>query len=214
MLDNLTNRLARVMKTVKGEARLTESNINDALREVRMALLEADVALPVIKDFIAAVRGGTTVVEGLAVDPDLRWSLVQALAARGRLDVAEIDAELERDRSTAGREKAATARALIPTPEAKEQAWQQAMHDDLGIVPTALELDDGRAARARQRDAERLRRLGQLQGVGDQVLEQEADGGGLSLDERRLARIDGNGSAPGASGAKVAWAVTGLPSKV
>ena len=56
MLDNLTNRLARVMKTVKGEARLTESNINDALREVRMALLEADVALPVIRDFIAAVR--------------------------------------------------------------------------------------------------------------------------------------------------------------
>jgi signal recognition particle subunit SRP54 len=56
MLDNLTNRLARVMKTLKGEARLTEANINDALREVRMALLEADVALPVIKDFISAVR--------------------------------------------------------------------------------------------------------------------------------------------------------------
>ena len=56
MLDNLTNRLARVMKTLKGEARLTESNIADALREVRMALLEADVALPVIKDFIAAVK--------------------------------------------------------------------------------------------------------------------------------------------------------------
>jgi signal recognition particle subunit SRP54 len=56
MLDNLTNRLARVMKTLKGEARLTESNIGDALREVRMALLEADVALPVVKDFIAAVK--------------------------------------------------------------------------------------------------------------------------------------------------------------
>ena len=56
MLDNLTNRLARVMKTLKGEARLTESNIADALREVRMALLEADVALPVVKDFIAAVK--------------------------------------------------------------------------------------------------------------------------------------------------------------
>ena len=56
MLDNLTQRLARVMKTLKGEARLTESNIADALREVRMALLEADVALPVVKDFIAAVR--------------------------------------------------------------------------------------------------------------------------------------------------------------
>jgi signal recognition particle subunit SRP54 len=56
MLDNLTTRLARVMKTIKGEARLTESNIADALREVRMALLEADVALPVVKDFIAAVK--------------------------------------------------------------------------------------------------------------------------------------------------------------
>ena len=56
MLDNLTSRLARVMKTLKGEARLTESNIADALREVRMALLEADVALPVVKDFIAAVK--------------------------------------------------------------------------------------------------------------------------------------------------------------
>lgn len=56
MLDNLTQRLARVMKTLKGEARLTESNIAEALREVRMALLEADVALPVIKEFIAAVK--------------------------------------------------------------------------------------------------------------------------------------------------------------
>lgn len=56
MLDNLTQRLARVMKTLKGEARLTETNIADALREVRLALLEADVALPVVKDFIAAVK--------------------------------------------------------------------------------------------------------------------------------------------------------------
>jgi signal recognition particle subunit SRP54 len=56
MLDNLTNRLARVIKTLKGEARLTEANIADALREVRMALLEADVALPVVKDLVAAVR--------------------------------------------------------------------------------------------------------------------------------------------------------------
>lgn len=56
MLDNLTQRLARVVKTLRGEARLTEANITDALREVRMALLEADVALPVIKDFIAKVK--------------------------------------------------------------------------------------------------------------------------------------------------------------
>jgi signal recognition particle subunit SRP54 len=56
MLDNLTQRLARVMKTIRGEARLTEANVADALREVRMALLEADVALPVVKDFVARVK--------------------------------------------------------------------------------------------------------------------------------------------------------------
>ena len=55
MLDNLTQRLARVVKTVRGQARLTEDNVAEALREVRMALLEADVALPVVKDFIARV---------------------------------------------------------------------------------------------------------------------------------------------------------------
>ncbi len=56
MLDNLTQRLSRVIKSVRGEARLTESNVQDALREVRMALLEADVALPVVRDFIARVK--------------------------------------------------------------------------------------------------------------------------------------------------------------
>ncbi len=56
MLDNLSQRLARVMKTLRGEARLTEENIADALREVRLALLEADVALPAVKAFIASVK--------------------------------------------------------------------------------------------------------------------------------------------------------------
>jgi len=56
MFDNLTTRLSRVLKTLRGEARITEDNIKDALREVRMALLEADVALPVVRDFINAVR--------------------------------------------------------------------------------------------------------------------------------------------------------------
>jgi signal recognition particle subunit SRP54 len=56
MLETLTMRLARIVKTIRGEARLTEANIQDALREVRVALLEADVALPVVKHFIDAVR--------------------------------------------------------------------------------------------------------------------------------------------------------------
>ena len=56
MLDNLTQRLAKVVKTLRGQARLTEENIADMLREVRMALLEADVALPVVKEFITRVK--------------------------------------------------------------------------------------------------------------------------------------------------------------
>jgi len=56
MLDNLTQRLSGVIKNLRGQARLTESNIQDALREVRMALLEADVALPVVKEFTAQVK--------------------------------------------------------------------------------------------------------------------------------------------------------------
>ena len=56
MFESLTGRLSQVMKTLRGEARLTETNIQDALREVRMALLEADVALPIVRDFVAHVR--------------------------------------------------------------------------------------------------------------------------------------------------------------
>ncbi len=56
MLDNLTNRLSRVVKTLRGEARLTEANTQEILREVRLALLEADVALPVVREFVARIK--------------------------------------------------------------------------------------------------------------------------------------------------------------
>ena len=56
MFENLSNRLSHVVKTLRGHARLTESNIQDAMREVRMALLEADVALPVVKTFVSQVK--------------------------------------------------------------------------------------------------------------------------------------------------------------
>ena len=68
MLDNLTNRLAGIVKQLRGQARLSEENIADALREVRMALLEADVGLPVVKAFIANVKEkslGTEVLQSL-----------------------------------------------------------------------------------------------------------------------------------------------------
>ncbi|NGM87010.1 signal recognition particle protein [Parapusillimonas sp. SGNA-6] len=65
MLDNLTQRLSRVVKTMRGEARLTEANTQDMLREVRMALLEADVSLPVVRDFVSRVKERALGVEVL-----------------------------------------------------------------------------------------------------------------------------------------------------
>ncbi|MFQ5661223.1 MAG: signal recognition particle protein [Gammaproteobacteria bacterium] len=56
MFDNLTGRLSKIVNELRGQARLTEENISDALRQVRMALLEADVALPVVREFIDQVR--------------------------------------------------------------------------------------------------------------------------------------------------------------
>ena len=56
MASALSERLSRMVKTMRGQARITESNVQDMLREVRMALLEADVALPVVRDFIARVK--------------------------------------------------------------------------------------------------------------------------------------------------------------
>ncbi len=56
MLNNLTQRLSKVVKTMRGEARLTETNTAEMLREVRLALLEADVALPAVREFIAKVK--------------------------------------------------------------------------------------------------------------------------------------------------------------
>ena len=56
MFENLSSRLSGVVKPLSGNSRLTESNIADALREIRIVLLEADVALPVVKQFIADVK--------------------------------------------------------------------------------------------------------------------------------------------------------------
>ncbi|MCF1439722.1 MAG: signal recognition particle protein Srp54, partial [Shewanella sp.] len=56
MFENLTDRLSRTLKNISGRGRLTEDNIKETLREVRMALLEADVALPVVREFVNAVK--------------------------------------------------------------------------------------------------------------------------------------------------------------
>ncbi|MBS0497745.1 MAG: signal recognition particle protein [Proteobacteria bacterium] len=94
MFDNLTSRLSGVIKTLRGEARLTESNIQDALREIRLALLEADVALPVVKDFIARVKEkavGQEVLSSLTPGQALVGVVHQELIAIMGGDKAEIN---------------------------------------------------------------------------------------------------------------------------
>jgi aminopeptidase N len=73
---------------------------------------------------------GDEPLEGLTVDADLRWTLLTALAAAGRADTGHIDAELARDNTISGQERAAAARTVQPTPEAKEAAWAAAVVRD------------------------------------------------------------------------------------
>ena len=97
MFDNLTNRLSRVMKTMRGEARLTESNTQEMLREVRMALLEADVSLPVVREFIAKVKEkalGEEVVGSLSPGQALVGVVHKELTALMGADLGEHASEL------------------------------------------------------------------------------------------------------------------------
>ncbi len=84
MASTLTERLGRLVKTMRGQARITESNVQDMLREVRMALLEADVALPVVRDFISRVKDkalGAEVVGSLSPGQALVGVVHRELAA-------------------------------------------------------------------------------------------------------------------------------------
>ncbi|MBB1259638.1 aminopeptidase N [Streptomyces alkaliterrae] len=88
-------------------------------------------------DLLAGLLDGGVTVEGLAVDTELRWALLQRLAAAGRADEAAISAELDRDPTSAGERHAATARAARPTAEAKAEAWAQVVESDK--LPNAVQ---------------------------------------------------------------------------
>jgi len=88
MFDNLTDRLSITLKKLKGQGRLTEDNIKETLREVRMALLEADVSLPVVTDFIERVKEGalgqevqTSLSPGQAMIKLVQAELVKVMGA-------------------------------------------------------------------------------------------------------------------------------------
>ncbi|APY88306.1 aminopeptidase N [Streptomyces alfalfae] len=95
------------------------------------ARTDADLAL------LEGLLAGTESIDGLAVDTELRWAFVNRLAATGRLDEAGIAAELERDKTAAGERHAASARAALPTPEAKAAAWVSVVESD--TLPNAIQ---------------------------------------------------------------------------
>jgi len=94
MASNLTERLSKLVKTMRGQSRITETNLQDMLREVRMALLEADVALPVVRDFIARVKDkalGQEVVASLTPGQVLVSLVQKELAATMGDGVADLN---------------------------------------------------------------------------------------------------------------------------
>src|SRR4051812_30969 len=119
-----------------------------ALAALRLAAPGSDQQLQWSRTFAAAARteehaavlrgmlDGSVVFQGLPVDADARWAFLHGLVAIGAAGPEEIDAESERDATATGIRRAATARALLPTPEAKELAWQRAFHDD--EIPNAV----------------------------------------------------------------------------
>lgn len=91
MFDNLSDRLSQSLRNISGRGRLTEDNIKDTLREVRMALLEADVALPVVKDFIGKVRERAL---GVEVNKNLNPGQVFVKIVRNELEMAMGEANV------------------------------------------------------------------------------------------------------------------------
>ncbi|GFE24675.1 MULTISPECIES: aminopeptidase N [Streptomyces] len=88
-------------------------------------------------DLLQGLLDGTEEISGLAVDTELRWALLQRLAATGRADEKAIAAELDRDKTSAGERHAATARAARPTAEAKAEAWASVVESDK--LPNSLQ---------------------------------------------------------------------------
>jgi len=105
----------------------------------QLALVNALTGSVLAEDQLAALRGwldGSAPLDGLVVDTDLRWRLLQALVAHGTADVAEIESTLAADPTATGQRHAERTRALRPSEEVKAEAWRRAVHDD--DLPNAI----------------------------------------------------------------------------
>lgn len=132
--ENRDGYLLRLATALQGWMTEAEPGSDRQLAFVRSFASSASTAEHL--DIVDGLLSGEYELEGLSVDADLRWSLLQRLAATGRAELDRIEAELTRDDTATGRRQAAQARASRPTPEAKELAWTDAM--ERADLPNAM----------------------------------------------------------------------------
>ncbi len=118
---NRSDYLVRLADAVRGHAENAEAGSDHQLAYTRAFVSAATTGAQL--DTVAALLDGSLVWDGLAIDTDMRWFLLQRLVVKGRLDLDAIDKELDSDDTATGRRQAAVARAARPSPEAKELAW-------------------------------------------------------------------------------------------
>lgn len=126
--------LTRLAEVLDGWMRDAEPGSDRQLAFARA--FTAMATAPSHLDTVAGLLEGTITIEGLTLDTDLRWGLLQRLAAAGRIQGDRIDEELTRDDTATGRRQAALARAAQPTAAAKQAAWSAVVDDD--ALPNAL----------------------------------------------------------------------------
>ena len=119
-LRTLTERAYELMRSAE-----PGSDVQLVYAQVFAAAEDADQL-----DHVRALYDERETVTGLTLDTELRWHFLIELAAHGRADTGDIDAQLERDRTAAGEKRAASARAALPTPEAKAAAWSAVVDSD------------------------------------------------------------------------------------
>ena len=119
---------ASLLDTAARQLRACEPGSDQQLAWAR-TLAELSRSDDAYAELLRGILSGSVTVEGLAVDADLRWSLWQALAANGAADLAELDAELAKDRTAAGSVGHALAAAARPDAAVKTAAWDAALND-------------------------------------------------------------------------------------
>ncbi len=123
-----------------GDGVLTMLRAQSAGSDLQLLLLRSFVSSAMTGahlDLVAALLAGTETVEGIEIDTDLRWHLVQRLVSAGRFSDADLDRELDADDTATGRRQAAAAWSARPTTEAKEHAWSSVVDSD--ELPNALQ---------------------------------------------------------------------------